>query len=123
MGAKFVSGLQEMVDYTPGSDVSAGDVVVQGELIGIALRDISSGDLGALCISGVVDLPREGSTAFTAGQAVYWDEDGDPESGDAGSGAAVDSTANGSNKQIGVAIEAAADSSSVTTVRVELGQK
>jgi predicted RecA/RadA family phage recombinase len=124
MGAKFVSGLQEMVDYTPdGADVDSGDVVVQEELVGIALRDIADGDLGALCVSGIFDLPREATTAFAAGQAVYWDADGDPEAGTAETGAAVDSTAEGSNKQAGVAVEAVTDADKNLYVRVYLGQK
>jgi len=34
------------IDYTPGSDVSAGDVVVQGELVGVTKRDIPANTLG-----------------------------------------------------------------------------
>ena len=30
------------IDYTPGTDVAAGDVVVQGELVGVAKRDSGS---------------------------------------------------------------------------------
>ena len=37
------------IDYTPGSDVSAGDVVVQGELVGIEFESDSLGtDFDAL---------------------------------------------------------------------------
>ena len=46
------------IDYTPGADVSAGDVVVQNDLIGIAKLDIASGALGALAVTGVFDLPK-----------------------------------------------------------------
>ena len=46
------------IDYTPGADVSAGDVVVQNDLVGIAKLDIASGVLGALAVTGVFDLPK-----------------------------------------------------------------
>ena len=34
------------IDYTPGANVAAGDVVVQGDLVGVAKLDILSGRLG-----------------------------------------------------------------------------
>ena len=46
------------IDYTPGSAVSAGDVVVQGDLIGIAKLDIAADALGALAVKGVFDFPK-----------------------------------------------------------------
>ena len=30
------------IDYTPGSAISAGDVIVQGELVGVAKLDIAA---------------------------------------------------------------------------------
>ena len=35
------------IDYTPGADVGAGDIVVQNDLVGIAKRDIKANVLGA----------------------------------------------------------------------------
>jgi predicted RecA/RadA family phage recombinase len=63
------------IDYTPGSNVSAGDVVVQEKLVGVAKRPIAAGALGALAVSGVFDFPKAtgGGTAIAAGQPVYWD--------------------------------------------------
>ena len=63
------------IDYTPGADVSAGDVVVQGELVGIAKLDIAANTLGALAVAGVFDLPKTAGVgeAITIGSKVYWD--------------------------------------------------
>lgn len=101
------------VDYTPGSAVTAGDVVVQGELIGVAPSDIAANELGALQVEGVFDFPKAtgGGSAITAGAKVYWDV--------ADSEAKVDAEA-GANKLLGKTILAAADAD--TTVRVKLNQ-
>ena len=63
------------IDYTPGSDVSSGDVVVVGTMVGIAPSDIASGALGAIQVSGVGEFPKASgsSTAIAAGALVYWD--------------------------------------------------
>jgi len=95
-----------MIDYTPGSAVSAGDVVVQGDLVGVAKSDIAASRQGALAISGVFDVTK-GSAVFTAGQAVYWDDTNDAASPDGSVG-----------KLMGIAVEAAA--TGVSTVRVRL---
>ena len=61
------------IDYTPASDVAAGDVVVQGDLIGVAKVPIPAGTLGALAVEGVFDFPKGVGQIF-AGDAAYWDE-------------------------------------------------
>ena len=101
------------VDYTPGSDVAAGDVVVQGDLVGVADVAIAANRLGSLSVEGVFDFPKAtgGSTAIAAGTDVYWDE-GDTE-------AKADDEA-GANKLIGKTVAAAADGDA--TVRVKLNQ-
>lgn len=110
--AVFVQeGMQ--VDYTPGAAVAAGDVVVQGDLIGVAKQPIAAGVLGALAVDGVFDFPKATGvgTAIAAGATVYWDA-GDTE-------AKTDSEA-GANKLLGKTTAAAADADA--TVRVRLSQ-
>jgi predicted RecA/RadA family phage recombinase len=77
-----------LVDYTPSSAVAAGAVVVQNNLVGIAPRAIPASTLGALVVEGVVEVPHA-ADAIAAGGAVYWDADGDPYGGEAGTGAAT----------------------------------
>jgi predicted RecA/RadA family phage recombinase len=79
-------GNGEVVDYTPGSAVSAGDVIVLGSFIGIALTAIAAGALGALRVCGLFSIAKV-TGAVTAGQRLYWDADGNPVSGTAGTGA------------------------------------
>jgi len=103
----------DSIDYIPGADVAAGDVIVQGELIGIAKLDIATGALGALAVKGVFDLPKAtgGGTAITSGSLVYWD---------AGAGEATTNAAAGANKLLGKSVKTAADADA--TVRVRLDQ-
>lgn len=103
------------IDYTPGSDVSAGAVVLLGTIPLVAKRDITANTLGALDTDGVYKVVKK-TGAFTAGDAVYWDVDGDPVGGTAGSGAASGTASEGN--LMGVAILDAA--SDATTVQVKL---
>lgn len=52
--------------------VSAGDVVIVGDLIGVAIDDIAAGESGPVAMTGVWNLPKA-SEALTQGAAVYWD--------------------------------------------------
>lgn len=101
------------IDYTPGTNVSAGDVVVQEDLLGIAKLDIAAGILGALAVDGVFDFPKAtgGGSGISAGASVYWDE---------GATEATTDAAGGANKLIGKVVATAADGDA--TVRVRLSQ-
>ncbi len=61
-------------DYTPGSAVAAGDVVVLGTpgVVGVAPNDIAANDKGALQVQGVCEFPKDTGT-LTAGDEVQWD--------------------------------------------------
>ena len=84
--AKFIQ-TGNAIDYTPGSAVSAGDVIAIGSnTIAIAQLDIAADALGALATRGIFDGVKV-TGAISLGDAVYWDADGDPVGGVAGSGA------------------------------------
>ena len=101
------------IDYTPGSAVTAGDVIVQGDLIGIGMGDIAANTLGALAVTGVFDVPKAtgASTAITAGATVYWDVADEEAKTDDESAA---------NNLLGKVVKAAGDKDA--TVRVRLMQ-
>jgi predicted RecA/RadA family phage recombinase len=99
----------ELIDYTPGSAVAAGEVVVQGELVGVVARPLAAGEAGAILVWGVFDFAKNTGVAYTVGTILYWDDTNN----------VVTATATG-NKQIGKTIRAAA--SADTTVRVRLSQ-
>ncbi len=107
---RFIHG-GDSVDYTPAAAVAAGDVVVQGDLVGVAKVDIAADALGALAVTGVFDFPKATGvgTGITAGTILYWDDTNDQ----------ATSTATG-NKQIGKCVKAAGDDDAA--VRVKLSQ-
>lgn len=102
------------IDYTPGADVAAGTVVLQGDMFGVAEVDIPANRLGALATEGIFDITKAtgGGTAFTAGAKAYWD---------AANSRATNTAASGANKQIGYAALAAADGDATVTVILTLG--
>jgi predicted RecA/RadA family phage recombinase len=94
-----------VVDFTPGVDVAAGSVVVQGDLVGITKRDVKANTLGGLAVEGVFDIVKASADAITAGAKVYWKADDET----------VVTVASG-NKLVGKAIATAG--AGTTTVRV-----
>ena len=99
------------VDYTPGSAVAVGDVVVQGELVGVARGAIAANALGSLAVEGVFDFAKATGvgTGITAGANVYWDDTNN-----------VATTTAAGNKLLGKCVVAAADADA--KVRVRLSQ-
>ena len=83
------------IDYTPAENVSMGDVIELGGLVGVAKRDIAAGTLGALDIGQLpqykIDL-ASGKT-FDAGEAVYVDDSEATDSGTQFGWATADSDA------------------------------
>lgn len=75
-----------VLDWTPSSDISGGVPQTVGPFLGLPNTDIKDGVEGALQIGGIVKGVCDDSVGV-AGQAVGWDEDGDPVGGTAGSGA------------------------------------
>lgn len=102
------------IDYTPSVAVVVGQAVVQGRILGIATRAIAADALGAVAIEGVFDIVKKQET-ITVGAAVYWDADGDPYGGTAGTGACTTTV---SDILAGYATAAAAETDA--TVRVKL---
>lgn len=102
-----------MIDHTPAAAVGAGDVVVQSNLVGIANRPIDANVGGSLEIQGIFDVVKANGE-LAAGTAIYWDADGNPQGGTAGSGAAT-ATATG-NTFLGWAIAAAGATDEVVRI-------
>lgn len=63
----------ESVDYRPETAVAAGDIVVQGKLVGIARLDIPAGTLGSLAICGIFKVAKKASAVLNTGAVVYFD--------------------------------------------------
>jgi predicted RecA/RadA family phage recombinase len=97
------------IDHTPAGALASGDVVVQGDLVGVTVRPLAVGELGALAVDGIFDFTKNTGVAYTVGTILYWDDTNN----------VVTTTATG-NKQIGKVVRAAGTTD--TTVRVRLSQ-
>jgi predicted RecA/RadA family phage recombinase len=54
--------------------IASGDIVAAGLLVGVAVGDAAIGESVSVDLCGVYDLPKVGATAFTQGEALYFDE-------------------------------------------------
>ncbi|MGL6193788.1 MAG: DUF2190 family protein [Thermoguttaceae bacterium] len=97
------------IDYTPTADVTAGDIVSEGGINGVANNDIPANTLGALAVVGVFDVEKKTGDAFAFGDTVNWDKVNKQ---------ALKTT--GSNiVKLGVAVEAAIGTDPVVRVRLQ----
>ena len=89
--------------------VTSGDGLLVGAIFGVAAGDAASGATVEAALTGVFDLTKIGSQAWTVGAKVYWD--------DANKRCTTVAT---DNTPIGVAVEAVAAGAGDTTGRVRL---
>jgi len=62
----------EHLDYTAGSAVAAGEVVVIGSLVSVAPRPIAAGETGVVAIEGVYSIPCASGATGAQGSAINW---------------------------------------------------
>jgi predicted RecA/RadA family phage recombinase len=72
MEARFIHD-GKALDFIPATDIPAGSVVVQNDLVCVTKSDIMAGHLGAVHVSGVYDVAK-GATEIPLGSKVYWDD-------------------------------------------------
>ena len=106
----------ETLTYTNSSEakINAGDVVVIGALLGVAVTDIPAGGKGAVHLWGVYELPKTTSQAWTAGAKLTLVA----ATGKFSTGAA---SANGDFSGNAVAFEAAASAATTGKVLINVG--
>lgn len=114
MTVKFVQ-VGNVVNYTAGADISAGDLVVMANTLGVALTDIANGDVGAVAIEGVFEgVPKVSGAVFAVGEKLILDVSATPDAFD-------DSSATPATGDItGAAIAMVAGESGQTTCTIKL---
>ena len=107
--AKYIQD-EDSVDYTPSQAATAGQVVVQGDLIGVVRTPIAANALGSLALGGVFEFPKatDGGSALAAGTTVYWDAT-----------ANVATATSIGNKQLGKVVQATVDADATVRVRLD----
>jgi len=74
-----------VIPYTPSGAKLGGDIVVVGTFVGMFIADCAANVEGALYVDGNTKV-RKAQEAISFGAALYWDADGNPYNGDAGTG-------------------------------------
>lgn len=109
----------DVVKFTAAADVSDGDVVVvQGRVGVVTQEDVASGDEGLMIVGTDVrgiKMPKANG-AINKHAKLYWDEDGNPLGGVAGSGAVT--TTSTANLYIGRAAQPAASGDEMVAVEL-----
>ena len=100
----------DVVRVPAPADVLSGAGVLVGTLFGVAVHDALSGADVEIATTGVYDLPKAGSQAWTVGAAIYWV-----------AASFHCSTTAGANTLIGHAVAAVGSGAGETTGRVRLG--
>ena len=111
MTARFIQD-GKSIDYTPSGAVAAGEVVVQGELVGVAKLDIAAGQKGALAIEGVFEFPKPtgAGTDAAVGTLMYWD---------VADGNAQETADTGTNKLIGKLVRACSETDTTCWIKLD----
>ena len=71
MEARYLN-VGDRIDYTPGSAVAAGEVVVVGKVCFVANVPIAANELGSLAARGVFEIAKTDGLAIDLGDAVRW---------------------------------------------------
>jgi predicted RecA/RadA family phage recombinase len=98
------------ITVTAPANVSSGDVVVVGALVGVAAFDASQNDQVEITTEGVFTLPKKSTDVVAAGNLLYWDAVNHYLTLTAGTG---------SKPLAGAAVAAAGNG--ITTVNMKLG--
>lgn len=62
------------LDYTASENIASGAVVSMPHCLGIAITNIASGEVGAVAIEGVFELPKVSGAVFGVGEKLIWDD-------------------------------------------------
>lgn len=65
----------EVIDYTNAgtNPIAVGEVIVLSTFCGIAETDIPVGEMGAVAITKIWEVPSVSGTVFAVGDILYWD--------------------------------------------------
>lgn len=105
----FLGGCDAIVVTAPAQGLTAGVPVAIGDQYGLPIIDAAEGE-DVTCVTKTTDAGFVGvkaNVAFSAGGDVFWDADGNPVGGVAGSGAFTNTDDTGANAWMGVALDAA----------------
>lgn len=62
-----------IIQHTAAAAISAGDVVVMGNTLGVALVDLAIGETGSVQIVGVFSVPKVSAAVIAQGESLTYD--------------------------------------------------
>lgn len=98
----------EHLTIVAAAAITSGQLVVAGDIVGVAQGAAEIGESVVLVRRGVFELPKVDAQAWSVGAKVYWD-----------AAAGVVTTDDAGNKLIGAAAEAAANPSAFGAVLLD----
>lgn len=101
----------QVFTYVAVAAVASGDLIIKGELVGVATKDAAIGEEVECQRTGVVELPKQAALAVVQGEKAYWD------------GSELDNAAgdDAQNDEVGVFYKDAAGSESVALIILKGG--
>jgi predicted RecA/RadA family phage recombinase len=102
----------QIIQYLAGADIAAGEPVVIGNRVGIAIAAIANGDSGSVEMEGCYSVNKVSAQAWAAGDEIFWD-----------SSAELFTTVAASNTFAGHAMDIAANPTSTGNLRLSPGYK
>lgn len=63
----------DTIKSTAAADISSGDMVEVGQLVGVAIKDYATGEEVISHLEGVFDLPKKAGVAFSQGDVCYFE--------------------------------------------------
>lgn len=74
MATNYVNGASTIEYSNTGSAIASGDIVVMGDIVGVAITDIAATTgVGTVQIEGAFTVAKISGTAWNVGDAVDWD--------------------------------------------------
>ena len=61
------------LDVIASSAYSSGEIVIEGNLVGVAVADIASGETGSISARGVYQFEKESAASLAQGDIAYYD--------------------------------------------------
>lgn len=63
----------EVIDFVAAADVTSGQVVAIGNILGVACGAVASGATGKAAITGVFTVPKVSGAVIANGESLTWD--------------------------------------------------
>lgn len=63
----------EYLDVLASAAYTSGQLVIEGNLVGVAVADIASGAVGAIATEGVYSFEKEAAATLVQGDVAYYD--------------------------------------------------